>query len=118
MWYKFYDFSLSKAEAQAHCQAEGANLPIILNAENDAAVGAIILSGAFIDAVWAQTRFGLAWTTESGFILDYLPWGRDEPQGDDCVQRRPTDGLWNDFPCDMMGAMPFGCQWGLKGKLT
>ena len=118
LWYKFYEsLSYTKAEAQAHCAAEGATLPVILDADTNAAVGAVVKYG-FIDAVLAKGRYGLAWMTENGVILNFLPWEVSEPSGFDgetCVQRLST-GEWNDVPCGGDAKAPFGCQWGREGE--
>lgn len=110
--YLFCDTRLPWEEARAECQARGADLLILQDAE----------LAAWINTQAQQRRSGPYWIGlydpdqdnvfewVDGSDLDFTNWNEDEPNNLDeaCGHVYANDARWNDLPCD--AELTFVCQ--------
>lgn len=100
---------LTLSEADQFCKAEGGKMAELDTAEKDQALfaelGPSVGSG---DDVWIGLTDGASegtWVSSEGAPLRFFEWRKGEPnnvgpKGEDCATWGPSDGKWNDLPCD------------------
>ncbi|XP_071507011.1 macrophage mannose receptor 1-like [Diadema antillarum] len=94
------------AQALSQCQAQGADLVSIHDANENSFVQTLYSSAGINSAVWiGLTDLRVQWVYEwsDGTSVDYTFWNNDEPNNygdntEDCVEMF-TSGAWNDISC-------------------
>lgn len=104
----YTDRALSLSAADQFCKSTGGQMAELSSAEKDQALMAEIGPGVGSgDDVWIGLTDAAQegqWRTAEGSPTRYFDWRRDEPNdvgpGEDCATWGPSDGRWNDLPCD------------------
>ena len=106
--YKFQPSRLTMKDAEKACQAQGLELAVILDAEDNAA--ALTATGGAASQVWIgshdQDTEGMWTWLPNNIPATWTNWAPGEPNSyngnelEDCTVMRGWDGTWNDIPCD------------------
>lgn len=100
----------SWVDARSSCQVWGGDLVEITSPEENELLAAEVNGSVWIGANDRQNEGEMVWA--GGAPVEYATWAPAQPDnfqgGENCVERRAPDGLWNDAPCE--GAKGAVCE--------
>lgn len=110
--------TMSWSNAKSVCEKNGATLPLIYNAQDNAAIytAKTIMNLRMVWLGLTDTANEGTYVWTDGYVRNYYNWAPGEPNNyldEDCVHMRESDALWNDYICSDSTPINVICE---KGK--